>query len=125
ARDLAGNALDRELSSSFTLATTAITPPQVSALPSSVCGTSVTISGTAPAGAQIRIDYAGATLFTTASSTGAFAQLIAISSQSGYYVVRARVVGADGSLSPAAEVPFTVDCAGPVVLSATYDRAAN
>jgi RHS repeat-associated protein len=125
ARDLAGNALDRDLSGSFTVATTAAAPPQVNALPPSVCGTSVTISGTAPAGAQIQIDYAGAKLFTTAGSTGAFAQIIAISSQSGYYVARVRVVGADGSLSPAAEVPFTVDCAGPVVLSATYDRAAN
>src|SRR5207302_202490 len=126
AKDLAGNALDKQLSSSFTVAASApIAAPQVNAITAPVCGTSVTISGTASAGARVEIDYAGAKIFTTASSTGAFAQSIGISSQSGYSVARVRVIGADGSTSPAAEVPFTVDCAGPVVLGATYDRAAN
>jgi RHS repeat-associated protein len=125
AKDLAGSALDKELVSSFTVAASAGSAPQVTAITQPVCGTSVTISGTVPAGAQVRIDYAGATLFTTASSTSAFSQLLGISSQSGYYVARVRVVGADGSLSPAAEVPFTVDCAGPAVVGATYDRTAN
>src|SRR5206468_5079696 len=44
AKDLAGNALDRELSSGFTVAGTAGAPPQVNQIAAPVCGSSVTIS---------------------------------------------------------------------------------
>jgi RHS repeat-associated protein len=124
ATDLAGNALDHELTAHFTVASSAAAP-HVDAITAPVCGSSVTISGTAAPGARVRVDFGGATLFTTANSTGAFTQLLGISSQSGYYVARVRVIGQDGSLSSAAEVPFTVDCAGATVLAATYDRTAN
>jgi RHS repeat-associated protein len=125
AKDLAGNLLDHELTSAFTIVTNATSAPQVNAITAPVCGGSVTITGTAAPNARIQIDYAGATLFTTASSTGAFSQLLGLSSESSYAVARVRVAGADGSFSPFVDVPFTVDCGGASVGSAAYDRTAN
>jgi RHS repeat-associated protein len=125
AKDLAGNPLDHELTSAFTVVTNAASPPQVNAITAPVCGGSVTITGTTSPNARIQIDYAGATLFTTASSTGAFSQLLGLSSESSYAVARVRVAGADGSFSPFVDVPFTVDCGGASVGSAAYDRTAN
>ncbi|MGZ8830622.1 MAG: Ig-like domain-containing domain, partial [Thermoanaerobaculia bacterium] len=126
AHDIAGNALAADYSSSFAVAATAPgTPPAVAAVDAAVCAQSKEIHGTAPAGARVRLDYGPIALNTTAASTGAFTFQLPLSGQSGCQVARVRIVGSDGSLSPATEVRFQVDCNGPQVTGATFDRSAN
>jgi RHS repeat-associated protein len=131
AKDLAGNALATEVKSSFTIATTApASAPTVDAITSPVCGNQLTISGTATASAQVEIDLGGVPQFVTADASGHFSRTIAIPSQPGFRVARVRILGADGSYSPAAEATFQVGCgtttgSGTQVIGATYDRTAN
>jgi RHS repeat-associated protein len=125
AKDLAGNALAAAFSRSFTVAATApVTAPTLNAYASRVCG-SLELSGTAPPNVRVRIDLGTLTFNTTASATGAFSFTLPLSGRSGFQVARVRVVGSDGSLSTAAEAQFEVDCAGPQVTNATYDRGTN
>ncbi|MGA7614328.1 MAG: Ig-like domain-containing protein, partial [Thermoanaerobaculia bacterium] len=126
AKDLAGNALASEFTSSFTISTTApSTAPVVNPVASPLCSDRVALSGTALAGSRLRIDFKGVPQFTAAASDGTWHFDLAIPAESGFDVVRVRIVGGDGTLSPAAEVKFQVDCAGPQLLGATYDRTTN
>src|SRR5439155_10646854 len=65
------------------------------------------------------------TLSGTATANGAFTFQLPLPGQSGSQIARVRIVGSDGSLSPATEVRFQVDCNGPQVTGATFDRATN
>ncbi|HEX6178284.1 MAG TPA: Ig-like domain-containing protein, partial [Thermoanaerobaculia bacterium] len=126
ATNLAGTPLAEPYSSAFTVAATApLTPPVLAPLPASVCGDTISIEGTAAAGARVRLESGALTLSTTADSNGAFSFTYPISGQSGYALVRVRVVASDGSVSPAAERQVRVDCSGPQVLNAVYDRMVN
>ncbi|HEV8659273.1 MAG TPA: Ig-like domain-containing protein, partial [Thermoanaerobaculia bacterium] len=126
ARDIAGNALASEYTSSFTIASSApSTPPAVTPISAGVCAQQQEIHGTAPAGSRLRLDYGAISLSTTANGTGAFTFQLPLSGQSGCQIARVRTVGSDGSLSPATEVRFQVDCNGPQVVGATFDRATN
>ncbi|HEX6639620.1 MAG TPA: Ig-like domain-containing protein, partial [Thermoanaerobaculia bacterium] len=125
AADLAGNTLGTEFTRSFTIAATApIAAPALNAYAARVCDT-LTLTGTAPADVRVRIDLGSLSFNTTASSTGAFSFTLPLSGRSGFQVARVRVVGSDGSLSAAAEAKFEVDCAGPQVVDARFDRPTN
>jgi len=125
AQDLGGNALAADFTSTFTVASAApATAPSLGTYPSRVCE-SIDLTGTAPAGAQLRFELGTLKFNTYASGSGAFSYRVPLSGRSGFQVVRVRVVGSDGSLSPAAEAHFEVDCAGPQVVNATVDRTAN
>jgi RHS repeat-associated protein len=126
AKDLAGNAIASEVRSSFTIATSAPSEaPHVDAIASPVCASTITISGTAPASSRVEINIGGIPQYATADATGHFSAQVSIPSQSGYRVARVRVIGSDGSDSPAADAGFQIDCAGPSVTGAAYDRNAN
>jgi RHS repeat-associated protein len=126
ASDLGGNALESEYSTSFMVAGTAPgQPPAFTSVPAHLCAQQIAISGAAPPNARLRIDLGPLTFNTTASSTGAFSLQLPVSGQSGHQVVRARIIAGDGSLSPAAEACFVVDCEGPQVVAAAFDRTAN
>ena len=123
AKDVAGSALAAEYTAPFTIGTTApSTAPTLTPVANAFCGQLVTIKGTAPAGARLRLDSGTVSIPGTADAQGNFTISFPLSGQSGYATVRVRVVGSDGSFSPAAELTFRVDCAGPQVLNATYDR---
>jgi len=123
AKDLAGTALESEWVAAFTVGTSApATPPSIVPVSDAFCGQTVAIRGTAPAGARLQLASGALVLTTLADAQGNFSFDFPLSGQSGYAVVRVRVVGSDGSLSPAAELTFRVDCVGPQVLNATYDR---
>jgi RHS repeat-associated protein len=125
AEDLAGNAMGTAFARSFTVAATApVTAPTLNAHASRVCG-SLELTGIAPPNVRVRIDLGTLTFNTSASATGTFAFTLPLSGRSGFQVARVRVVGSDGSLSAAAEAQFEVDCAGPQVTNATYDRGTN
>ena len=126
AHDIAGNPLGAEFTSSFTVASSAPgTPPAVTPIEAAICAQQKEIRGVAPAGSRVRLDYGALSLNTNASSTGAFTFQLPLSGQSGCQIARVRVAGADGSLSPSTEVRFQVDCNGPQVTGAAFDRAAN
>jgi RHS repeat-associated protein len=126
AKNLAGASLGAEYTSAFTVAAGApSTPPSLSPLTSAVCGQSITVNGTATPGARVRLDSGTLTLNASADGTGKFSFTYPISGQSGYALVRVSTVGSDGSLSPAAELNVRIDCSGPQVLNASFDRAAN
>jgi YD repeat-containing protein len=126
AQDLAGNAVVGEVRSSFTISASAPpTAPVVDAIASPVCSGTIAIAGSAPAGSRLEINIGGIPQFTTADAAGRFSTQLTIPSQSGFRVARIRVLGADGSYSPSAEAPFQIDCAGPTVVGARYDRNAN
>ncbi len=123
AKDLAGTPLQSEYAAPFTVGASApSTPPSVEPVSQAFCGQTVTIKGTAPAGARLQLASGTLALTTVADASGAFRFDFPLSGQSGFAVVRVRVVGSDGSLSPAAELSFRVDCVGPQVLNANYDR---
>jgi RHS repeat-associated protein len=125
AADLAGNTIAAAFTSSFTVAATApAVAPSLAATATRACD-SIDLNGTAPAGAHVRIELGTLSFNVTASTSDAFTFRLPLSGRSGFQVARVRIVGTDGSLSPAAEAHFEVDCAGPQVMSATYDRNAN
>lgn len=129
AADLAGNAMSQgtsaEFTRNFTVAATApATAPSLAAVATRACEF-IDLNGTAPADAHVRIELGTLSFNVTASASGAFTFRLPLSGRSGFQVARVRVVGSDGSLSPAAEAHFEVDCAGPQVTNATYDRATN
>ncbi|MFZ2490602.1 MAG: Ig-like domain-containing protein, partial [Thermoanaerobaculia bacterium] len=126
ARALSSDPLGSELSSSFTVSATAPrTPPVLSNVPASVCASTLTVAGTAPAGARLRIDLGTLAFATTASADGTWSYQLPIGGLSGHQVVRVRVVTADGAFSPATESCFVVDCDGPRVIGASFDRSTN
>ena len=126
AKNLAGTALAEAYASSFTVASSApSTPPDVDPVASAVCGQSISVSGNAAPGARVRLESGTLVLTTSADTQGRFTFTYPMSGQSGFTVVRVRVVGSDGSLSPAAELTVRVDCSGPQVLNAAFDRTAN
>jgi RHS repeat-associated protein len=125
AKSIAGDALESALAAGFTVASSAgAIAPTLAPIPAG-CAQLAAISGTAPPNARLRIDLGTLTFSTTANAGGAWVYQLPVGGYSGYQVVRVRIAGSDGSLSPAAESCFLVDCAGPQVVSANYDRAAN
>ena len=126
AKDVAGTSLENEWVAPFTVGTSApSTPPTLTPVSEAFCGQTVMIRGTAPAGARLQLAAGSLALTTLADGQGDFTFNFPLSGQSGYAVVRVRIVGSDGSLSPAAELSFRVDCIGPQVLNATYDRGGT
>lgn len=126
AKDLAGQNLDAAVASSFIAATTApSTPPALTTPSGRICAQTVDVAGTATPGARVRIDYGTIFFTTTASASGAFTYKVPLSGQQGFQIIRVRTMGADGSLSPFAELKLEVDCSGPHVVSASYDRNVN
>ena len=126
ARNVAGTPLAADYAAAFTTASTApSTPPQVDAPGAAVCGQSLTVTGTAAPGARLRLEAGTLTLSATADTTGRYSFSYPLSGQSGFLVLRVRVVGSDGSVSPATDVTVRVDCNGPQVLSAAFDRSVN
>jgi RHS repeat-associated protein len=126
AKNLAGLPLAAEYTSAFTVAGSApSTAPSVNPISSAVCGQSITVTGTATPGARVRLESGSLILNAAADATGKFTFTYPISGQSGFALVRVRTVGSDGSVSPAAELKVRIDCSGPQVLNAAFDRAAN
>jgi hypothetical protein len=126
AKNIAGTPLEAEYASAFTVASTApSTAPTLTPLGSAVCGQSITVAGTATPGARVRLESGALMLNTTADAAGHFTFAFPMSGQSGFTVIRVRTLGSDGSVSPAAELNVRVDCNGPSVLNATYDRSSN
>jgi RHS repeat-associated protein len=123
AKNLAGTALASEYTSTFTVATSApAVAPLVDPIGAAVCGESITVTGTAPPRARVRLESATLVLNAQADANGKFTFTWPMSGQSGFALIRVRVVGSDGSVSPAAELNVRVDCSGPQVLNASYDR---
>jgi hypothetical protein len=126
AKDLAGQPLAGGVVSAFTIATTApATAPLITTTSGPFCGNLLDVTGTTTPGARVRIDYGTIFVTTTASSAGTFAYQLPLSGQQGFHVIRVRATGSDGTLSPAAELVIDVDCAGPRVTQATFNRSAN
>lgn len=125
AKSIGGDALEAALATTFTVASTAGSRAPTLNPIAAGCAQQVSIGGTAPANARLRIDLGPLTFTTTATASGSWSFQLPAGGYSGYQVVRVRVAGSDGSLSPAAESCFLVDCAGPQVVSASFDRTAN
>ncbi len=125
AKDLAGQSLASEFTSSFTIATTATTAPTLTSTYARTCAQLVDVTGTAAPSTRVQIDYITTRFFTTASATGAFSYKVPLTGLPGYHVIRVRSVGADGTLSPFVELKVNLDCTGPKVLSSSYDRTVN
>jgi RHS repeat-associated protein len=126
ATDLAGQPLETAVDSSFVVATSApTTAPTITTASGRICAQLIDVTGTSIPGARVRLDYGQISFTTNASATGAFSYKIPLPGQAGYHVIRVRTVGADGTLSAAAELKLNLDCTGPRVLRASYDRDAN
>jgi RHS repeat-associated protein len=126
AKDLAGAALAAEFTSTFTVATSAsAAAPAVDPIGGAICGESLEVTGTASPGARVRLEAAGITIPAVADAAGRFHFTLPVSGQSGYLLLRVRTVAADGSVSPAAEIQARIDCSGPRVVAASFDRNTN
>jgi len=125
-KNAAGMPLAAAFSSSFTTSTTApATKPHIDPIGAVDCAKPLVITGTAPAFARLRMDAGTLILTGSADASGKFSFTYPFNGQSGYQVARVRVVGSDGSLSPADEVSFRFDCSAPQVVGASYDRTVN
>jgi RHS repeat-associated protein len=126
ATDLAGQALAAAVDSSFIASTSApAQAPTITTAGGRICAQLVDVAGTTIPGARVRLDYGQIYFTTNASATGAFSYKVPLTGQAGYHVIRVRTVGADGTLSAAAELKLSLDCNGPRVLRASYDRNVN
>jgi RHS repeat-associated protein len=126
AKNLAGTGLSAEYSSTFVVAAVAsATAPTLTPMAASICGQSLTVSGTATPSARVRLESGTLTLDGAADASGRFTFTYPISGQSGFVLVRVRTFASDGSVSPAAEQEIRIDCSGPQVLSAAYDGLVN
>ncbi|HEX2832541.1 MAG TPA: Ig-like domain-containing protein [Thermoanaerobaculia bacterium] len=126
AKDLAGTALQSEFSSTFTIAANvSATAPSLDAIGDVICGESLEVSGTATAGARVRLEAGSITMPAVADANGKFRFTLPVSGQSGYLLLRVRTVAADGSVSPAAELQARIDCSGPRVIASAFDRSTN
>ncbi|MCM2315304.1 MAG: Ig-like domain-containing protein, partial [Thermoanaerobaculia bacterium] len=100
--------------------------PALDPVPQSVCGTTLSVSGTAVPNGRVRVDFDGVSYTRTADASGRFSIELPLSAPSGYRVLRVRAIGSDGALSQAAETCILVACeSGPSVVSASYDDATN
>ena len=125
-KNAAGMPLAQAFTSSFTTSTTApATKPHIDPIGAVDCAKPLVITGTAPAFARLRMDAGTLVLTGSADANGKFSFTYPFNGQSGYQVARVRVVGSDGSLSPADEVSFRFDCSAPQVVGASYDRTVN
>ncbi len=125
ATDVAGQPLAKPLASTFTIATTApAAAPTIDPL-GVVCASSVVIQGSAPAGSTVVIDSDSDSKRVAVGPTGRYAQEITLSGRDGYQLVRVRIRGDDGSLSPAAELCVRTSCDRFRVVSASFDRVTN
>lgn len=123
--DIAGNTLGTESIATFTVTSTAPSSvPTVDPI-GTVCASAVDLTGTAPSGARVRIDSGTLTFFTNADASGAFRYTVPLSGRDGYQLARVRIVGQDGSLSPATPVCIRTSCDQFRVVSSSYDRASN
>lgn len=131
-KDIAGQSLASPFLLTFTTAgTSPATKPVITdtgALQG--CFTSVTIKGTASAaGARLRLSVDGVSTNVVAAADKSFVFTVGLSGQPGFHVARIREVGADGTLSPEADVQYEIVCGaaatGPTVKTATLDRTAK
>ena len=125
ATNLAGISIAEPFTSSFTVESSApATAPTLDPI-TAACDAPITVTGGAPAGSRVRLDSGSLTLFTTANLSGRYTFNLPSPGRSGYQLVRVRIAGGDGSLSPAAAQCVLLSCEGTRVSSATFDRAAN
>ncbi|HEX8170970.1 MAG TPA: Ig-like domain-containing protein [Thermoanaerobaculia bacterium] len=125
-KDVAGNAIDKASSFSFTTTVSApSTPPQLDPIAITGCPATVSITGSAPPFARLRLEVGTIALSGQADASGRFTMAFPLSGRSGYQSGHLTIVGSDGSRSPEAPVSFRMDCAAPSVVGASYDRNAN
>ncbi len=117
--DLAGNDLAPPQTLTFlTVDTTAPAAPVFSPAPAgTVCAPSLTLAGTAEAGAVVRIEGGAAAAETRAGETGAFSVAVQLN-PGGLNRLRATATDSGGNVSPAAVAEVIQDCGAPRVVSA-------
>ena len=126
--DLAGHPLAAPVESTFTVAASAAAmAPAVDPLGAVACGEDdreIVVRGAAAAGATVRVRIASLTFSGLADAAGRFAVAIPRPA-SGYHVLRVQAIGRDGAASAETAVALRVDCSGPTVTGATFDRDAG
>ncbi|MBW8767891.1 MAG: carboxypeptidase regulatory-like domain-containing protein, partial [Geodermatophilales bacterium] len=122
--DLAGNALAQAPTLSFlTVDTTAPPAPVFDPVPPpAVCAASLTLTGTAEAGAVVRVEGAAAAAEARADETGHFSLSIQLS-PGGLNRLQVTATDAGGNVSAPALAAVVHDCQAPRVVSA--DRQGN
>ncbi|HEX6904369.1 MAG TPA: Ig-like domain-containing protein [Thermoanaerobaculia bacterium] len=116
--DLAGNALAPQTLTFLTVDTTAPAAPAFSPAPAgTVCAPSLTLTGTAEAGAVVRIEGGAAAAETRAGEAGAFSVAVQLT-PGGLNRLRATATDSGGNVSPATTVEVVQDCGAPRVVSA-------
>jgi RHS repeat-associated protein len=124
-KNAAGQPLAADFTSAFTVAASGgTTPPSIDDV-TVACGQPIVIKGTAPAGARVLLETGSFRVNGTADASGKFSIVFPPAGQTGWQVVRVSTVGGDGSSSPVAEKTFLIDCSGPRVVSAAFDRNSN
>lgn len=116
--DLAGNALAPQTLTFLTVDTTAPAAPVFSPAPAgTVCAPSLTLTGTAEAGAVVRVEGGAAAAETRAGEVGAFSVAVQLT-PGGLNRLRATATDSGGNVSPAAVAEVIQDCGAPRVVSA-------
>jgi len=122
--DLAGNALATPPTLTFlTVDTTAPSAPVFSpAPPQAICAASITLAGTAEAGAVVRVGGAASAAEARADETGHFSLSVQLS-PGGLNRLQVTAVDSGGNVSAPALATVVHDCAAPRVVSA--DRQSS
>ena len=118
-KDLAGNALATPPTLTFfTVDTTAPAAPVFSPAPAArICAPSLTLAGTAEAGAVLRVEGGAAAAEGRADETGHFSLTVQLT-PSGLNRLRVTATDGGGNDSPAAVAEVVHDCQAPRVVSA-------
>lgn len=124
-KNAAGQPLAAAFTSAFTVAASGgTTAPSIDDV-AVTCGQPILIKGTASPGARVLLETGSFRVNGTADAEGKYSIVFPPAGQTGWQVVRVSTVGGDGSASPVAEKTFLIDCSGPRVVSAAFDRNSN
>lgn len=121
--DLAGNALAAPAEVGFrTAAASGGARPVLDPLPAVVCGDSLTVRGSAPAHATVRVGDGTLGFQGAADSSGRFEIEVPLFAD-GYHLLTAAILDRFGAAGPAATAVVRVDCSAPAVRAVSFDPA--
>ncbi|MCG8461929.1 MAG: Ig-like domain-containing protein, partial [Holophagales bacterium] len=115
--DLAGHALATSTLAFTTVSDGAPAAPLLQAVPSSLCADTLTVSGTADAGARVRLDGGAGRVEARAGADGSFALEVALVAGRPH-LLEAVAIDGEGRISSTARAQVTHDCEPPRVLDA-------
>ena len=119
--DLAGHPLATPLEATFVTAQELSGAPVLDPLPAVLCESSLQVKGAAAPHATVRVRDGELSFTGTADAAGRFAITIPLSGE-GFHLLHVAAVDRSGAQGAETTAELRLDCSGPTVTAATFDR---